>query len=70
MNDAIKDSPKNPGKLMFFVSCPKCKKKFGIEPKYILMYIKRIVGVFGKKFTGVGEMLSAAQNAIGRKQSD
>jgi hypothetical protein len=52
---------------MFFVSCPKCKKKFGVEPKYILLYIKRIVAAFGKKFSGVGEMLSAAQESIKKK---
>lgn len=70
MNNDNHELPKSSGKLMFFVSCPKCKKKFGIEPKYILLYIKRIVGAFGQKFSGVGAMLSAAQNSIGRKQSN
>ena len=67
MNDTTRPT-QSAGKLMFFVSCPKCKKKFGIEPKYILMYIKRIVGVFGQKFPGVGAMLSAAQDSIGRNK--
>lgn len=67
MNDN-KPASQNIGKLMFFVSCPKCKKKFGIEPKYILLYIKRIVGAFGKQCSGVGDMLSAAQESIKNKK--
>ncbi|MFH1564277.1 MAG: hypothetical protein ABIC82_00270 [bacterium] len=68
MNDTKNTAKPNPSKLMFFVSCPKCKKKFGIEPKYIFLYIKRIVASFGEKFSGVGDMLSAAQDSIKKRK--
>lgn len=59
----------NKTKLMFFVSCPECKRKFGVEPKYILMYLSRIIDhykgddKFGK-LPRISEMLQAAQDDV------
>ncbi|MFH1565157.1 MAG: hypothetical protein ABIC82_04920 [bacterium] len=34
---------------LFFVGCPKCKKKFGVQPKYVFMYLDRVFGKHAKK---------------------
>lgn len=49
---------------MFFVSCPKCKRKFGVEPKYIMMYLARIFENYKTRFKKISEMLTAAQDEI------
>lgn len=48
-------------KLLFFASCPKCKKKFGCEPKYIQMYLERLIGHYKNRFKGIKSMLEQAQ---------
>jgi hypothetical protein len=57
----------NKAKLMFFVSCPACKKKFGIEPKYITMYLHRIIANYKERFKRISEMLEAAQTDVKKK---
>lgn len=59
----------NKAKLMFFVSCPECKRKFGVEPKYILMYLSRIIDHYKgddrfNKFPRISTMLQAAQDDV------
>jgi len=56
-------------KLMFFVSCPECKKKFGVEPKYISMYLARIIAQYKERFGRISEMLAAAQADIKQRIS-
>lgn len=51
-------------KLMFFVSCPKCKHKYGVEPKYIMMYLSRIIERYKEHYGKISEMLTAAQADI------
>jgi hypothetical protein len=60
----------NKGKLMFFVSCPKCKRKFGVEPKYIMMYLTRIFENYKTRFKKISEMLTAAQSEIKAQASE
>ena len=54
----------NNAKLMFFVSCPACKRKFGAEPRFILMYLSRIVAHYKTRFGRISEMLEAAQSDV------
>lgn len=54
----------NKAKLMFFVSCPECRRKFGVEPKYILMYLTRVIDHYKNRFKRISEMLQAAQRDI------
>lgn len=54
----------NNAKLMFFVSCPGCKRKFGVEPRFIMMYLTRIVAHYQERFGKISEMLEAAQNDV------
>ncbi len=54
----------NKAKLMFFVSCPKCKHKYGVEPKYILMYLSRVYAEYKDRYGKIGQMLQAAQKDI------
>lgn len=52
-------------KLMFFASCPKCKKKFGIEPRFIGLFVERLIKHFGMgNFKGVRDLLAQAQDNI------
>lgn len=51
-------------KLMFFVSCPKCKHKFGVEPRYIMMYLSRVIAHYKERFGRISEMLQAAQEDV------
>lgn len=29
--------------LKFWITCPNCKTPFGVEPKYILQYLNRVI---------------------------
>jgi hypothetical protein len=51
-------------KLLFFASCPKCKKKFGCEPKYIQMYLERLIGFYENRFKSIKAMLEQTQTDI------
>ena len=57
----------NKAKLMFFVGCPKCKHKFGVEPKYILMYLSRIYDSYKGQYGKISQMLEAAQTDVRAK---
>ena len=52
--------------MKFWASCPHCKKKFGIEPKFITMYLKRVIKNYKGRFSRLNEMLVEAQEEIGR----
>lgn len=30
--------------LKFWITCPNCKTAFGVEPRYILQYLNRVLG--------------------------
>jgi len=50
--------------MKFWASCPHCKKKFGVEPKFITMYLKRVIENYKGRFSKLNEMLVEAQNEI------
>jgi len=52
--------------MKFWASCPHCKKKFGVEPKFITMYLKRVIENYKGRFSRLNEMLVEAQEEIGR----
>lgn len=59
----------NNTKLGFFCACPKkdCKKKFMVEPRFLKMYLTRVIAYYNEKgqtFTGVLTMLDAAQEEV------
>jgi hypothetical protein len=53
------------GTLLFWVSCPDCKRKFGIEPKYIFKYIDRMIDHEKHRIDGVEDLLTAVQDELG-----
>lgn len=55
---------KDKAKMMFFVSCPDCKRKFGVEPRFIMMYLTRVIAHYKERFGRISEMLQAAQEDI------
>ncbi len=54
----------NKTKMMFFVSCPSCKRKFGVEPRFIMMYLSRVIARYKERFGRISEMLQAAQEDV------
>jgi hypothetical protein len=50
--------------MKFWASCPHCKKKFGVEPKFITMYLKRVIENYKDRFKSVHEMLEGAQKEV------
>lgn len=50
--------------MKFWASCPHCGKKFGVEPKFITMYLKRVIENYKGRFSKLNEMLVEAQNEI------
>jgi hypothetical protein len=56
-----KNNTPESAKLGFFCGCPKCGKKFMVAPKFISAYITRLVKRYQDQYTGVGQMLEAAQ---------
>ena len=53
--------------MKFWASCPHCKKKFGVEPKFIIMYLKRVIDNYKDRFKSMHEMLEEAQEEIGKE---
>ena len=58
-----KKQPNEKQKLMFFVTCKKCGHKFGCEPRFVLMYLKRIYTWFGNKGK-ISEAIEEAQKVL------
>ena len=50
--------------MKFWASCPHCKKKFGVEPKFIVKYLKRVIDNYKDRFKNMHEMLEEAQEEI------
>ena len=53
---------------MFFASCPACHHKFGIQPKYITMYLNRVIENFKSRFDTMADMLETAQSEFEKKE--
>lgn len=47
---------------LFWASCRKCKHKFGIDPKYVMLYVERIMRECGDDDVIAG--LEAAQAEV------
>lgn len=58
----------NKEKNMFFASCPACHHKFGIQPKYITMYLNRVIENFKSRFETMAEMLESTQSELEKKE--
>lgn len=54
----------NNEKKKFWAGCPYCKKKFGVEPKYIMMYLRRIIDDHKNRLGAMEEMLAETQEEI------
>lgn len=39
----------------FWVTCPSCKRKFGIRPQTVLKYVDRLFGELGKEIESEGK---------------
>jgi len=37
-------------KMKFWITCPRCKRKFGVDAKVDLNYIDRLLGQFEERF--------------------
>jgi len=48
----------------FWVSCRKCKHKFGVPPKYVMLYVERIMREYGEKDADVAAALEEAQDGM------
>lgn len=49
---------------MFWSTCPKCKKKFGNPPKYVQMFLERLIAHYKNNFKGVKTMLEQAEKDL------
>ena len=56
---AVKKQVDETRRLRFFVICKGCGARFGIEPKFILLYLKRIYALRG----GTGKISTVLQDA-------
>lgn len=52
---------------LFWASCRKCKHKFGIDPKYVMLYVERIMRERGD--TDVMAGLEEAQAEVEQKDA-
>lgn len=57
---------KQPGKhnnawLNFWMTCPNCKTKIPVAPKYILLYLNRLAEYYEVEIPEIQEMLEATQ---------
>jgi len=55
--------------LKFWITCPDCKKKFGVEPKLVMKYIGRVIDQHKRKVGTIEEVLESAQAQIEQKDS-
>lgn len=56
--------------MKFWITCPKCKHKFGIEPRIIMKYLERVMDKTGKKIDALADLLESAQAEIEEKKED
>lgn len=55
----------NKEKMKFWIACPKCGQKFGVEPKLVMKYIGRVIDRHKHDISGIEEVLEAAQWRLG-----
>lgn len=47
--------------LKFWVTCPDCKRKFGVDPFIVLKYVDRLFNELGDRIKERGEQLEKAR---------
>jgi len=55
---------KNSQLMRFWITCPDCKRKFGVGPKIVMKYIGRIIDTHKHRIDGIEEVLMSAQAQI------
>ena len=48
----------------FFARCPDCKKSFGIEPRFVLQYFKRVLDSHKHRLDLFEDVLLSAQEDV------
>lgn len=49
---------------VFFARCPDCKKSFGIEPRFVLQYFKRVLDAHKHRLDLFEDVLLSAQEDV------
>lgn len=55
--------------MKFWVTCPKCKQKFGVEPKVVMKYLERVIDQHKHDLGAIEEILELAQSQIDQEKS-
>ena len=42
-------------KMKFWITCPQCKKTFGVDAAVVFKYIDRLLGQFEERFKKIGK---------------
>jgi hypothetical protein len=51
----------------FWVTCPQCRKAFGVEPRFVMKYLERIISQFRQRFNGLAELIESAQGGLAQR---
>lgn len=54
--------------MKFWITCPKCKQKFGVSPAMVMKYFERILGEHKNELEGIKEVLESAQAQLTEKK--
>jgi len=58
----------NQSRLQFFVTCPSCKSKFGVNPEVVLKYLDRVLGEYAREFERVEKRLRESKEEAGKSE--
>lgn len=48
----------------FFARCPDCQKSFGIEPRFVLQYFRRVLDARKHRLDLIADVLLSAQEEV------
>jgi len=48
--------------MKFWITCPKCKQKFGVKPEIVIKYMDRLFGELESRIQKKGQELQQRKN--------
>jgi hypothetical protein len=54
----------------FWVTCPHCRKAFGVEPRFVMKYLERVYRDRKERVSNLSDLLQSAQDDLAKRGED